>query len=115
LGVLADFSKGHGYSKGDLQEFGTPIILYGRLYMKYETAISEIDSFVFAKEKSVFSRGNEVIVPASGEAAEDIARVSIVKNAGIILGGDLNILQPKPVIDPVFLAMTISSGEQQKS
>ena len=32
LGDVAEFSKGNGYSKGDLIESGTPIILYGRFY-----------------------------------------------------------------------------------
>ena len=32
---IADYSKGNGYSKGDLTDVGTPIILYGRLYTKY--------------------------------------------------------------------------------
>ena len=111
---LADFSKGRGYSKGDLQESGTPIILYGRLYTKYETVISDVDTFVLDKGNSVFSKGNEVIVPASGETAEDISRASVVENAGVILGGDLNVLQPKTIIDPTFLAITISNGTQQK-
>ena len=31
LNDVAKFSKGNGYSKGDLIEAGTPIILYGRL------------------------------------------------------------------------------------
>ena len=34
LGELVSFSKGSGYSKSDLKEVGTPIILYGRLYTK---------------------------------------------------------------------------------
>ena len=42
LGDLVTFSKGSGYSKGDLKEEGTPIILYGRLYTKYETVISDV-------------------------------------------------------------------------
>ena len=114
LGDIASFSKGQGYSKGDLQEEGTPIILYGRLYTKDETVISSVDTFVHAKENSVYSRGNEVIVPASGETAEDIARAAVVEDAGILLGGDLNILHPHPIINPVFLALTISNGERQK-
>jgi type I restriction enzyme S subunit len=114
LGDVATFSKGSGYSKGDLRETGTPIILYGRLYTKYETVIEDVDTFVDAKDNSVYSRGNEVIVPASGETAEDISRATVVANAGVLLGGDLNVLQPKPILDPVFLALTISNGEQQK-
>jgi type I restriction enzyme S subunit len=114
LSELADFSKGQGYSKGDLRESGTPIILYGRLYTKYETMISEVDTFVTEKENPVFSKGGEVIVPASGETAEDISRAAVVEKAGIILGGDLNVLSPKSEIDPAFLAITISNGTQQK-
>ena len=66
LGELASFSKGSGYSKSDLKEVGTPIILYGRLYTKYETVISEVDTFVDEKTGSVYSKGGEVIVPGSG-------------------------------------------------
>ena len=46
LRTAATFSKGSGYSRNDLKENGTPIILYGRLYTKYETVISEVDTFV---------------------------------------------------------------------
>lgn len=111
---LAEYSKGNGYSKGDLTEAGTPIILYGRLYTKYQFAIDEVDTFVIPKIGSVYSQGNEVIVPASGETAEDIARASAVEKSGVLLGGDLNILRPFDFINPLFLALAISSGEPQK-
>ena len=111
---IADYSKGNGYSKSDLTETGTPIILYGRLYTKYQFAINEVDTFATPKNSSVYSQGNEVIIPASGETAEDIARASAVEKSGILLGGDLNILRPFNFINPLFLALTISSGEPQK-
>ena len=114
LGELASFSKGTGYTKGDLKAIGKPIILYGRLYTKYETVIENVDTFVDEKEKSVISAGNEIIVPASGETSEDISRASVVAKPGIILGGDLNIVKPNTEIDPSFLALTISNGRQQK-
>lgn len=114
LSNLAVFSKGSGYSKNDLVESGTPIILYGRLYTRYETRISNVDTFVNALDNSVYSEGGEVIVPASGETAEDISRASVVGEKGIILGGDLNILMPRKEIDSVFLALTLSHGKQQR-
>ncbi|MDT2845600.1 restriction endonuclease subunit S [Enterococcus thailandicus] len=114
LGNLATFSKGNGYTKNELQESGDPIILYGRLYTKYETVINNVDTFVIKKEKSVISEGNEVIVPASGESAKDISRASVIDTAGLILGGDLNIIRPNENINPVFLALTISNGSQQR-
>ena len=111
---VASFSKGSGYSKNDLQSTGCPIILYGRLYTRYETEIKNVDTFVEPKEGSVYSQGNEVIVPASGETAEDISRASFVATKGIILGGDLNIVRPLHGLNPSFLALLISNGTAQK-
>ena len=115
LKELASFAKGSGYSKTDIKAEGTPIILYGRLYTKYETTINDVDTFAEAKKGSIYSKGSEVIVPASGETAEDIARASFVSKPGILLGGDLNIIYPNSAIEPTFLALSISNGEQQKS
>jgi len=111
LGDMVSFSKGSGYSKGDMKEDGTPIILYGRLYTKYETIISEVDTFVDEKKGSVFSKGGEVIVPASGETAEDISIASVVEKSGVLLGGDLNIITPPDEMDSAFLAISISNGK----
>ena len=115
LGDIASFSKGKGYTKNDLVNDGSPIILYGRMYTKYETVISDIDTFVNLQAGSIISKGGEIIVPASGETAEEISRASVVKNKGIILGGDLNIISlQKDKYNPEFFALTISSGTSQK-
>ena len=111
---LAEYSKGQGYSKSDLAESGTPIILYGRLYTRYKFLIDDVDTFAVAKSGSVFSQGGEVIVPASGETADDIARASAVAKPGILLGGDLNILRPVEQMNPVFLAISLSNGESRE-
>ncbi len=92
LGDIASFSKGNGYSKNDLQETGYPIILYGRLYTKYQSVITEVDTYTTLQYGAVLSEGNEIILPASGETPEDIARASAVLVANVILGGDLNIM-----------------------
>ncbi|HEL1845675.1 TPA: restriction endonuclease subunit S [Streptococcus suis] len=117
LREVATFVKGNGYSKKDLVIEGSPIILYGRLYTKYETVISEVDTFVSVEDNKnsvVYSEGGEVLVPASGESSLDIARASVVAKKGIILGGDINIIRLHSEIFPVFLALTISNGKQQK-
>lgn len=114
LKQLANFAKGQGYSKNDLTDVGTPIILYGRLYTNYQSIISEVDTFVVPQSGSVYSTGGEVIVPASGETAEDIARASAIVKSGFLLGGDLNIIYPNKDISTVFLALSISNGKQQK-
>ena len=111
LGEMVQFSKGSGYSKSDLKGSGTPIILYGRLYTKYETVIASVDTFADERPGSVFSRGGEVIVPASGETAEDISVASVVERAGVLLGGDLNVITPPRNMDSAFLAISISNGK----
>ena len=111
LSKIAKFSKGSGYSKMDLKESGTPIILYGRLYTNYETVISDVDTYVTKKENSVVSKGGEIIIPASGETPEDIACASVVKKSGIILGGDLNVITiDSPSYDKAFTSLAISYG-----
>lgn len=114
LGDVAEFSKGSGYTKADLQEMGTPVILYGSLYTNYQTWVEEVDTYVEEKKGSVISEGNEVIVPASGESPEDIARASVIVESGIILGGDLNIIKSNERMVASFLALTISNGKQKK-
>jgi type I restriction enzyme S subunit len=111
MGKLGSFSKGVGYSKSDLTASGTPIILYGRLYVDYQTAISEVDTFAEEKKGGIKSIGNEVVIPASGESSEDIARASAILARGIILGGDLNIIFPCDKLDSYFLALALSNGK----
>ena len=108
LGELCTISKGHGYSKADIRDDGTPLILYGRLYTQYESRIENVDTFAVEQEGSLLSKGNEVIVPASGETAEDIAVASSVRRSGIIFGGDLNVVTPVSRLDPDYTALAIT-------
>ena len=108
LGELCIISKGHGYSKADIRDAGIPLILYGRLYTQYESRIENVDTFAVEQEGSLLSKGNEVIVPASGETAEDIAVASSVRRSGIIFGGDLNVVTPVSKLDPDYIALAIT-------
>ena len=114
LDSIALFSKGHGYSKNDLVKNGTPIILYGRLYTQYQTVITEVDTYVTAKKNSVYSKGNEVVIPASGETAEDISRAAAVIHPAILIGSDLNIITPSKELKSIFLALSVSNGRSQR-
>ena len=110
LSELADFSKGQGYTKSDLRESGTPIILYGRLYTKYQPIIREVDTFADVIPGAVFSKGGEVILPSSGETSEDIAIASSVDKSGFLLGGGLNVVFPHEELQSAFLAIELSYG-----
>ena len=111
LSDVCPIAKGHGYSKADIRDAGTPLILYGRLYTQYESRIEGVDTFAVEQEGSLLSKGNEVIVPASGETAEDIAVASSVRRSGIIFGGDLNVVTPVSKLDPDYTALAITYGK----
>lgn len=87
--------KGTGISKDQLSDDGEPCILYGELYTKYksETIREVISKTNINNTKLVKSKANDVIIPCSGETAEDIATARCVLNGNILLGGDLNIIR----------------------
>ena len=92
---IADLYKGSGISKDQLSVDGEPCILYGELYTKYksETIKEVISKTSIDNTKLVRSKANDVIIPCSGETAEDIATARCVLNDNILLGGDLNIIR----------------------
>ena len=112
IGDIATFSKGRGYSKSDLRSEGNPIVLYGRLYTNYASVIESVDTFASLQNGSVITKGNEVIIPGSGETPEDIAIASAVEQKGVILGGDINVLSfDQDKIVPTFAAMSITNSK----
>ena len=92
---IADLSKGIGISKDQLSADGESCILYGELYTKYksETIKEVISKTNIDNTKLVKSKANDVIMPCSGETAEEIATARCVLKDDILLGGDLNIVR----------------------
>ena len=109
MGKVCSFRKGYGISKDDLATDGTPCILYGELYTTYKTAIAKtIKSKTSIQSKSlVYSKKDDVIIPCSGETAEDIATSICVPYDGVLLGGDLTIVHSD--LDGAFLSNQINS------
>jgi type I restriction enzyme S subunit len=112
LGDVATFSKGKGISKADISPKGTtPCIRYGELYTHYGTRIDEVLSATDVPVSELkLSQGGEVIVPASGEDAKDIATAAVVLQRGVALGGDLNII--RSACDGFFLASYIAGKKR---
>lgn len=95
LGDIAEFSKGSSISKNDIHENGKiEAIRYGELYTTYNEIIDEVKSKTSLSPNGLkFSKANDVIIPASGETAIDIATASCVLRDNIALSGDLNIIR----------------------
>ncbi|MCY3541127.1 MAG: restriction endonuclease subunit S [Gammaproteobacteria bacterium] len=95
LDNVAKITKGKGVSKADITEGGeTPCIRYAELYTQYREVIHDVVSRTnVPHEDLVLSQAEDVIVPASGETREDIARAACVLSEQVALGSDLNILR----------------------
>mgnify|MGYP004636334315 CR=1 FL=1 len=106
---VCTFYKGYGISKENLSNDGTPCILYGELYTTYKTAMAKIiKSKTNLNPALLFhSRKNDVIIPCSGETAEDIATSVCIPYDDILLGGDLTVI--RSCLDGAFLSNQINS------
>ena len=108
LGAIGTFTKGAPLSKAAITETGTPFILYGELYTTY----GEVTYVVHRHTKQnapadCISRGGDVIIPTSGETADEIATACCVMVPGVILAGDLNIYRA-PEMDGRFISHVIN-------
>lgn len=111
LGKISKFSKGKGVSKSDVSEDGTECIRYGELYTKYGELIDEtVSNTNLNLDELVLSEEDDLIIPASGETAVDIATASCVKRKGIALGGDINIIKCDQ--DSTFLAYYLNGKKK---
>lgn len=94
IGELGAFIKGAALSKADISESGSPLILYGELYTTYKEVAYNIQRKTQAVvDKKYYSCVGDVIIPTSGESAEEISTATCVRVPDVILGGDLNIFR----------------------
>ena len=96
LGEVGTFIKGAPFSKADISADGTPFILYGELYTTYGDVTYQVLRRTKRQAKAIhYSRVGDVIIPTSGETAEEISTASCIMIPGVILAGDLNIYRAK--------------------
>jgi len=103
LGDIATFYKGKGISKKDISEDGIPCIRYGELYTKYDEKIQDIFSKTNLDKENLFlSQANDILIPASGETAIDLATASCLLKNNVGIGGDINVIRSN--MNGIFLS-----------
>tara|TARA_R110000772_G_scaffold120393_1_gene226631 strand:- start:8137 stop:9351 length:1215 start_codon:yes stop_codon:yes gene_type:complete len=112
LGSIASFAKGKGITKSDISADGhIKCIRYGELYTYYSELAENIKSSTHLNEDDlVLSLENDVLIPASGESAIDMATATCVKEKGLGLGGDINIIRSS--LDGTFLAYYLNNSKR---
>lgn len=115
LGDVANFVKGRGLSKADLQRDGTrPCIHYGELFRGYGERITNVLHGTNLEGNFVYSIRNDVLMPTSDVTPNGLATASCVQSTGVILGGGiLAIRVPEDILDGVFLAYSVRHQRNQ--
>ena len=106
-GELGSFYKGKGISSKDLVQDGLPCIMYGDIYVKFETKFSNPDFRIneITAAKSSQAKKGDLFFTGSGETAEEIGKCVVYQgNEDIYIGGDIIALTPNADIDSLFLA-----------
>ena len=113
LGDIAEFSRGKGLTKKDVSEKGErKCLLYGQLQVRYGTIIKNVTGMTDVELKNpVLSKSGDVLI--SGTISAGLAKASCIKEDGVIIGGDINILRPKEGIDGEFLARAINANTKK--
>lgn len=114
IGELGTFIKGAALSKADISESGSPLILYGELYTTYKEVAYNIQRKTQAiVDKKYYSCVGDVIIPTSGESAEEISTATCVMVPDVILGGDLNIFRSN-IVDGRIMSYILNHQVKEK-
>lgn len=112
---VAEFYKGKGLSKDDLDPFGDEsCIHYGELFTRYPETIREIISRTSNRGHWFRSVRNDVLMPTSDVTPRGLAKASCITTDGVILGADILVIRLD--VDKVFglfLAFAIRCDPRQ--
>ncbi|MDQ0689587.1 restriction endonuclease subunit S [Arthrobacter sp. W4I7] len=115
LGDVAQFGKGMGLPKSDMEATGKySCVHYGELFTRYGAEIKAVISRTNNASLGVRSSALDVLMPTSDVTPRGLAKASAIHDAGVILGGDILIIRPDPrqLYGP-FLAHAIRQDANQ--
>ncbi|MGX5286016.1 restriction endonuclease subunit S [Morganella morganii] len=105
LNDLYSFKRGKGLSKDLVIPNGkNKCVLYGELYTKYGEVISSVISKTDSHD-GLLSIAGDVLLPSSTTTTGiDLANATAVLEDEVLLGGDIIVLRPKELLDPIFMS-----------
>jgi len=115
LGEIADFYKGKGLPKADLDINGRfPCIHYGELFTFYNEIVYEINSKTNQNQLVFLSKVNDVLMPTSDVTPNGLATASAIFEDDVILGGDVLVIRTfKSILNGGFLSYLIRINKGQ--
>lgn len=116
---VVDFYKGYSLSKEDVVPIsdswkGNPCVLYGHLYTTYQE-IAQTPGFVtdISTKDKFISESGDVLMPTSDVTPKGLATATCILFSGALIGGDINILRPKKILDGRYLSLIINSRKDK--
>ena len=110
---VGEFFKGSGISMRDVKPTGFPCIMYGDIYVKFDTHFNKCDFKIDENtaKRSTKAISNDLFFTASGETAEEIGKcVSYQGEEDIFIGGDIIAIRPKNEYNSLFLSFVQNSS-----
>lgn len=107
---LGYFISGNPIGKDKITDKGTPVILYGDLYTKYEEEINDVNQYVKENKKYIKSEKGDLIFPTSTTVdAISLISPSVINISEVVYGGDLIVFKVnKAIVNPKFLSYQIN-------
>lgn len=109
---VGEFFKGAGISMKDVVVSGYPCIMYGDIYVKFDTHFTKCDYCITTQTaaNSTKAKHGDLFFTASGETAEEIGKcVAYQGDKDIYIGGDIIAVRPSLDYDSLFLAYSQNS------
>ena len=112
---FATFFRGTGLSWADIAEDGQyECILYGNLYTDYGMIATDIKYKTNTiLSNAVLSNYGDVLIPGSDTTPTGLARATSIEKAGVLLGGDINIVRPNEGINGSCLSLAINANKKE--
>lgn len=114
LGEVADFFKGKGLPKNNINSNGNvKCIHYGELFTKHKEVIKKITNKTFNFSSSFLSKENDVLMPTSDVTPRGLATASCINEEGVLLGGDILIIRFKKEIEGSYFSYFVSNNKEE--
>lgn len=112
IGELGKWGKGQSFSKEQILPNGKyKCIHYGELF-GYDEVIDKVKSTTNTQPIKK-SSGQDILFPASDVTPIGLGRCSALQSKGILLGGDIIILELKNEYAPAYISYVINQNKQQ--
>ena len=114
---IVSFSKGKNVSLDIVTETGFPAMMYGDIYIKYDTFFNKVDyciSIELSKDSTIIDK-NTILMTCTGETAIDIGKsVCYLGETPICIGGDILALKCTDNTNAKFLCLQLNTYDKIK-